>query len=432
MNGHPWWMWILAAVGVFAICGVVISLFSSVGRRPVRIWAREPPPVDSGEFMLSLSGNINGPLRHGGGARLLNNGIEIVPALLEAIRGARESVNFAVYIWEDGEMSDLILDAMLERRREGVAVRILLDGLGGMNAPAERMEELRAAGGQVSTFRPLRFGKLARFHKRNHRRTIVIDGVLGFTGGAAVGDKWLGAADTPDHWRDTMVEVTGPLAVSLQSAFCETWAYASGELLAGPRFYPPADQSAPPDVAVAHHTSVDSAPSNENHPLRLFFMQSFLSARRTLYVATPYFVPAAEMRDAVAERARAGVDVRILLPDEHTDAWPIRLTSHHYYEKLLRAGVRIYEYQPTMMHTKHVVVDGLWSVVGSANMDIRSMELNHENVLGILDPGFGREMQETFLQDLKRAREIRLEEWNRRGVWARTKERIAALFAEQY
>ena len=423
----------LAAVGALAIAGGAISLFSGLGRRPVDFRATEAPPVDSPDFILSISGTVNGPLRHGGGARLLNNGIQIVPAFLEAIRSARQSVNFTAYIWEDGEMSGLILDAMLERQRAGVPVRILLDELGGARAPAERMKELRAAGGQVSTFRPLRFGKLVRFHKRNHRRAIVIDGVLGFTGGAAVADKWLGDADSPEHWRDTMVEVTGPMAASLQSAFSQAWAYASGEILAGPRFYPLADQSAPPGEArVVLHTSVDSAPSGENHPLRLFFMQSFLAARRTLYITTPYFVPAGGMREAVARRARAGVDVRILLPDEHTDAWPIRLTSHHYYEDLLEAGVRIYEYQPTMMHSKHVVVDGLWSVVGSANMDIRSFELNHDNVLGILDPGFGREMEETFLLDLKRAREIRLPEWRERGAWARMKERTAALFAEQY
>jgi cardiolipin synthase len=177
---------------------------------------------------------------------------------------------------------------------------------------------------------------------------------------------------------------------------------------------------------------VISAPSHEDHPLRLFFMLSFLSARRTLYITTPYFVPDAQTRAAAAGRARAGVDVRILLPNELTDAVPIRLAGHSYFDELLSAGVRIYEYQPAMMHNKTVVVDGQWSIVGSANMDIRSKELNQENVLGILDAGFGRQLDETFLADIGKAREIKLDDWRRRGIWPRVKERAAALFAEQY
>jgi cardiolipin synthase A/B len=164
----------------------------------------------------------------------------------------------------------------------------------------------------------------------------------------------------------------------------------------------------------------------------LFFMLSFLAARRTLYITTPYFVPDAQTRAAAAGRARAGVDVRILVPNEMTDAVPIRLAGHSYFEDLLRAGVRIYEYQPAMMHNKTVVVDGQWSIVGSANMDIRSTELNQENVLGILDAGFGRQLDAVFLADIEKAKEITLEDWCCRGPWARLKERASVLFAEQY
>jgi len=177
---------------------------------------------------------------------------------------------------------------------------------------------------------------------------------------------------------------------------------------------------------------VSSSPSSDDHPLRLFFAQTFLSARRTLYIATPYFVPDRNLRRAVAARARAGVDVRLLLPDEHTDAKMIRRTSHRYYQDLLDAGVKIYEYQPTMMHSKLVVVDGLWSVVGSANMDIRSQELNQENVLGILDAGFARQVEEAFERDLSRSARIDPARWARRGWWDRFLERVCAVFEEQY
>jgi cardiolipin synthase len=203
-------------------------------------------------------------------------------------------------------------------------------------------------------------------------------------------------------------------------------------MLVGDGHYPAREAANPGAQEVAYHTCVISAPSHEDHPLRLFFMLSFLSARRTLYITTPYFVPDAQTRAAAAGRARAGVDVRILLPNELTDAVPIRLAGHSYFDELLSAGVRIYEYQPAMMHNKTVVVDGQWSIVGSANMDIRSKELNQENVLGILDAGFGRQLDETFLADIGKAREIKLDDWRRRGIWPRVKERAAALFAEQY
>jgi cardiolipin synthase len=348
------------------------------------------------------------------------------------MRSARKTINFAVYIWEPGKVSDMVLEVMIERARAGVEVRVLLDGLGGMQAPSEGFDALTAAGGRVERFRPVRIGGLTRFHRRNHRRSIVIEGAVAFTGGVAVGDKWLGNGATKEEWRDSMVRVTGPLAKSVQSAFTTIWGSCAGEMLVGDGHYPAQPAAKEGAEEVSYHTCVISAPSHEDHPLRLFFMLSFLSARRTLYITTPYFVPDQQTRAAVAGRARQGVDVRILLPNELTDAVPIRLAGHSYFDELLAAGVRIFEYQPAMMHNKTVVVDGQWSIVGSANMDIRSKELNQENVLGILDQGFGREMEATFLADIARAKEITLPEWRRRGLWPRITERLSVLFAEQY
>lgn len=427
-NDYPWWLETLAAVGTAALIAGLITLFSSAGRRPGQLFATEAPPVDSAEFLSAIGGVAGGPLRTGGSAQLLNNGKEFFPSMLEAFRGARKSINFSTYIWEKGQVSDQMLAAFVERARAGVQVRVLLDGMGGMKAPS--MDELKAAGGKVVVFRPARFGKFTTFHKRNHRRAIVIDGTVAFTGGAAVDDQWLGNAENKEQWRDTMVRVTGPLALTLQSAFADVWAAASGEILEGPRFFPAESGGTAGSGMV--HTGVASTPTSDLHPLRVFIAQSFLSAQRRLYITTPYFVLDEEMRNVVAQRARTGVDVRILLPDEHTDAKLIRLTSHYYFEDLLVAGVKIYEYQPTMLHSKCIVVDGKWSVVGSANMDVRSIELNVENVLGILDEGFGATMEATFRDDLKRSQEIRLEEWRRRGTWAKVKEWVASRLAEQY
>jgi cardiolipin synthase A/B len=422
------WVRVLAVIGALSLVVIAVSLFTSFGRRPSVFKVTEAPPVDDPDFLASLSGAMGTPVRSGGTAQLLNNGVEFFPAMLEAIRRARHTVNFTAYIWEPGAVSDQFFAALIERAKAGVQVRLLLDGMGGLRAPREGLEALRAAGGKVEPFRPPRLGKLTRFHKRTHRRAIVIDGLVGYTGGAAVADKWLGDADSPEHWRDTMVQVTGPPAATLQTAFVSIWAPVAGELLIGPGFFPPqADEP-----GGLKHVGVASSPSEDDHPLRLFFLQSFLASRRRLYITSPYFVPDSTVRAAVVARARAGVDVRVLLPNEHTDAAPIRRASHRYYEELLAGGVRLYEYQPTMMHAKGVVVDGQWSVVGTANMDIRSHELNAENVVGLLDRGFAAQMEAAFRRDLGRAREINLAEWKQRGQWARLLERTCALFAEQY
>ena len=427
---YPWWLETLAAIGAAATIAVIITLFFSVGRRPERLVPTQAPAVDAPEFLAAVAGAAGAPLRKGGTVHFLNNGVEFFPALLQALRAAKQTITFTVYIWEAGQASDQVSAALIERARAGVQVRVLLDSMGALKAPDDTIDAMKKAGVKVETFRPLRLGKLTRFHQRNHRRAIVIDGEVGFTGGMAVGDKWLGDADSKEHWRDSMVKVTGPPAASLQSAFAPLWAYASGEILAGRAFFRPDNVEG--DGGGLLHTGLPSSPSSEDHPLRLFFAQSFAAARQRLYITTPYFVPDAATRRLAEERARAGVDVRILLPDEHTDAKPIRLTSHHYYEEMMEAGIRVYEYQPTMMHSKHVVVDGKWSIVGSANMDIRSKELNMENALGILDAGFAAEMEETFLKDLKKSREIRPDEWRRRGPWERFKERVCAVFEEQY
>ncbi len=428
----PWWVLLFWGIGLIAVITGFVTLFFALGRRPGKAWASEMPAVGTREFLVGISGIVNSPLQKGGTIELLNNGDEIFPAILGAIRGAQRTVNFSVYIWEPGKVSDQFFAALTERAAAGVAVRVLLDGLGGMRAPTEGIERLVAAGGCVERFRSVKLGGMLRFHLRNHRRAIVIDGATAFTGGAAVGDKWLGDARNPEEWRDCMFKVTGPLAKSVQSAFATLWAPCAGEMLMGDDHYPPEPADHPAGENVAYHTSVTSSPSSENHPLRLFYMLSFLAARKSLYITTPYFVPDQHTRSAVAGRARAGVDVRILVPNDLTDAVPIRLAGHSYFDELLQAGVRIYEYQPAMMHAKAVVVDGQWAVIGSANMDIRSKELNQENVLGILDAGFGQQLDETFLADLGKAREITLPEWKRRGLWARVKERASVIFAEQY
>lgn len=426
----PVWMIALAVIGLVATGYAILALFTSVGEESVAS-VTEVCPIDSDDFLLGLAGTINAPVQQGGTARLLNDGDEIFPAILEAIGSARHSVNFMVYIWEPGELSDRIFDALTRKAAEGVGVRVLVDALGGIKAPRERIRALEDAGGRWEWFHPVRFGLLTRLHKRNHRRAIIVDGCIGYTGGAAIADKWLGRAQDPDHWRDCMVEVRGGLAANLQSAFTQLWSHVTGEMPVGACFYPTAP-GAQRGEHVSSHINVVSSPSNEAHPLRRVFWMSFRCAGRCIYITNPYFVPDDVSRAVLKERASAGVDVRVLVPNELIDVSVIRWASHSYYEELLSAGVRIYEYQPTMIHQKLLVVDDCWSVVGSANLDVRSKELNQENVLGILDHGFAAQIRDTFFRDLEHAREIDLERWRRRPRWRRVPERVSRLFEEQF
>lgn len=434
-RGYPRYIRWLSVFGALSLIALIFGIFYHPGRRPPLLEATKAPAIGTREFLVGIAGAAASPLLTGGSVRLLNNGVEFFPALFEAIRKAEHTINFLVFIWEPGVASDQVFAALIERARAGVEVRVLLDGVGGYGTPDESIEALRAVGGKVETFRSPSLGKLNRFHRRTHRRAIVMDGKTAFTGGMAVGDKWLGNADSPEHWRDSMVEVTGPLATTVQSAFVAPWAHTTGELLSGSWFFPEEPQAAPradDSEPVTLHTGIASSPVSEAHPLRLFFVQTFVSAQRTLYITTPYFVPCESIRKAVADAARRGVDVRLLLPNENTDATPIRRASHHFFERLLEAGVRIYEYQPTMHHSKTVVADGQWSIVGSPNMDIRSKELNEENVLGIQDVGFAKQLEVAFLDDLKLSKEFHLAEWRKRGAWARSLEWLTGSLVEYY
>jgi cardiolipin synthase len=286
---------------------------------------------------------------------------------------------------------------------------------------------LEEAGVRLAFFRPFALRNLVRMYRRTHRRAMVIDGVVGFTGGAAISNKWRGDARTPKEWRDSMTRVTGALVTGVQSAFAANWVYCCGELIAGPRFFPPVADRGP-----ACGLSVVSSPSDAQQPIRLLFWLSFINAKRRLWIASSYFIPDRQLRKAVQTRARAGVDVRILVPGNHTDAIPVQYAGRGYYEELLEAGVRVFEYQASMMHAKTVLVDDAWVLVGSANMDERSMEINEENLLGVAESGLARAVAEGIERDLTRSKEIQLESWRRRPIYQRLLEKAALVLIEQY
>jgi cardiolipin synthase A/B len=427
---YKWWQLTLFVIGVVSAVSVTSALFFAVGHKPARIYTDSAPPVvDSPDFATALGAIVGAPVEGGGTVHLLDNGDEFVPALLESINQAQRRINFTVYIWSEGTFSDQLLRALEKKQREGVEVRVLLDGLGSLKVPDEDFEPLIAAGGKVQKFRTPKLGKLTRFHRRNHRRSIVIDGNVGFTGGMAVSDVWLGHAQDPEHWRDLMFKVTGPMARSLQMAFVDLWVSSSGELLLDSTHYPVPPHAPTPGVTRFIHLA--SSPADDDQSMAYFFLLPILSARETVYFAAPYFIPDNHLQETLIQKARSGVDVRLLLPGSHIDNWIVRASAQARYQELLEAGVKVYEYQPTFMHAKYGVIDGSWSIIGSPNLNSRSRELDEENAFGIYDTVLGAKLHATFYKDLERAKAIDLEAWRRRNPLQKFFEAVSRILDQQ-
>jgi cardiolipin synthase len=427
---YKWWQLTLFVIGAISAVSIVGALFFAVGNKPDRVYTdAPPPPVDTPHFATALATIVGAPVEDGGTITQLNNGDEFVPALLDAVAHAERTINIAVYIWSEGEFSDALLAALTEKQREGIAVRILLDGLGSIKVPDEDFEPLVAAGGKVQKFRTAKFGKLTRFHRRNHRRSIVIDGEVGFTGGMAISDVWLGHAQDKEHWRDIMFKVTGPMARSLQSAFVDLWVSSSGELLIDPKNYPIAAPAVRSGVERFVHLA--SSPADDDLSMAYFILLPIFAARESVYFAAPYYVPDEHLQRALVEKAQSGVDVRLLLPGPHTDNWIVRASAQARYQELLEAGVKVYEYEPTFMHAKYGVIDGKWALVGSPNLNSRSRELDEENAIGVYDVEFATKLTATFLKDLERSRQIDLEEWRRRNPLQKAFETFSRILDQQ-
>ncbi len=434
MTDLPWWAWALLGIGALATIAAFAALFLPDFHRPP-LSCECSDAAGGEEFLDSVSRYLNVPILRGGTAEILQNGCRFLPAVLDAIRGARETVNFQVYIFNTDRVGKKFVDALEERARAGVEVRVLLDGFGSWRFGKEEQARLRNAGVTLEYFRPIRLLTLVRAFKRDHRRAIVIDGAVAFTGGAAVADKWDGDARNRKEWRDSLVRLTGALAHGVQTAFGENWVYRTGEILTGDRFFPPTAGDAPAGTTVPGDPcgiALVSSPADMAQPIRVLLWLSFTCAKRRLWISSSYFVPEGRLRDAIADRARAGVDVRLLVPGSATDAKPVRLAGRSHYEELLEAGVRIFEFQPAMMHAKTVVVDGLWTLVGSANMDKRSVKLNEENIIGISDSRLAADVERGLEADCARAEEVTLEEFRRRGMGTQVAERLSRLLIEQY
>ena len=378
------------------------------------------------QFFRTMSHLTGSPFVPGNRVTALQNGDEAFPAMLEAIRSAKRSVNFEGYIFWDGEAGSDFAAALSERARAGIPTNVVVDWMGSQKLGDELEEQMRQAGVRLVYYRPLRWYTLDRLNHRTHRKLLVVDGRIGFNGGLGVADLFRGHAQDEDHWRDSQFRAEGPVVAQMQSSFLDNWIETGGELLDGPAYFPRLD-SAGGQWAQA----VQSSPGGGTEDLRLMYMLALASATRRILIANSYFVPNSLAVDMLLAARRRGVDVQIIVPGKLGDAAIVRRASRAKWGPLLEAGVRIYEYQPTMYHVKVMIVDDAWVSVGSTNFDNRSFRLNDEANLNVLDPGFARAQSEVFAADRARSKEITLEDWRRRPWRERVMEQLARLIRHQ-
>lgn len=338
----------------------------------------------------------------------LQNGDEIFPAMLGAIRGARKSINFETYIYWDGEIGREVAQALAERARAGVAVHVTLDAQGASKIGRKNLAAMKDAGVKVERYHTVYWLDPRRFNNRTHRKLLIVDGRTAFIGGVGIADLWLGHAQDPHHWRDNHYRVTGPVVSQLQAIFLDNWLKTTGEVLHGPDYFPVQPTSGPYLVQ-----AFKSSPRYGDIEIELMYRLALAAARKSVLIENAYFLPGSSLREAIIAAARRGVKVEILTPGKHIDQKLVRLASRKYWPEFLRSGVRIYEYSPTMMHVKLLVVDGIFTSIGSANFDERSVRLNDEANLNVLDRRFAAEQTRLFERDKARAQEARLDEHGR-------------------
>ncbi|HEX3109362.1 MAG TPA: cardiolipin synthase [Thermoanaerobaculia bacterium] len=395
-------------------------------RSPIRYHMRHQFGVSDVAFLQTMHALTGAPLSEGNRVDVLCNGVEIFPSMLTAIRTAKRTINLEFYIYWDGEIGRTFAEALAERARAGVEVKVILDAVGSATMSRQLIDFLTRNGVDLEWYHPLRWYTISRFNHRTHRKLLIVDGRVGFSGGVGIADTWLGDADSHDHWRETMVRVEGPVVTQMQFAFMDNWVKSRGELLTGLDYFPEVERAGDQVTQV-----IKSSPSEGSSTVKLLYIISIVSATKSIYISNAYFVPDRDTIRALEGAVRRGVDVRVIVPGEKTDVPIVRQASRVHYEWLLRRGIRIFEYQPTMMHAKTMTVDGLWSTIGSSNFDDRSFRLNDEVNVNIFDAGTAKRMEEIFYEDLARSREITLRKWFKRGIFDKVKEKIANVLRPQ-
>jgi cardiolipin synthase len=384
--------------------------------------ADELDPAGDG-FMRAAEALTSAPISWGSEVELLINGDRIFPCMLETIRDAEHTICLTTYAWWRGDIAHEIADALIERARAGVECNVIIDAMGGILLERDVFRRMLDAGVRVVRFRPPKPYAVKRLENRTHRKLLIADGCVGMTGGVGIAEEWTGDAQDPDHWRDTHVRVRGPVVRGLLGAFADNWLEATGEVLVGEGYLPDLPEKPEGGPMMVVRSSAGVGDSNAE---ALYYL-AIAAARRSLDLTAAYFVPRPAFTEALCEAASRGVRVRVLVPGPHIDKGLVRVAGRAAYQQLLDCGVEMHEYAPTMLHAKTMVVDGVWSSVGSVNFDNRSFQLHDEATLCVRSEAFAGELTEQFERDLDDATKIEPGRWERRGPGQRAAESVTRL-----
>ena len=401
--------WLSTAGALFLVWLVLVFLFTP----GINYHLARRTSVHADDFLYTLQSTCQAALHHGNRVTVFTNGEQFYPAMLDAIRSATRSINLECYIFQPGTIADQFIDALAERSRLGVNVTVVVDWIGSFNLWGRPLRRLREAKCRVESYQRLEWHRLSRLNNRTHRELLIVDGRVAFVGGAGVADWWATQSkDRGKPWRDTMARVEGPVVAALQGVAAENWLECCGEILTGSEYFPNLEA-----VGDATAFVVKSSPSDRATASRVAFQLLMEGADHHVRIQTPYFLPDRALRKALMGVARRGVAVSVIVPGRITDQRWVRLASRRMWGNLLRAGVRIHEYRPSMTHAKVLIVDELWSVLGTTNIDNRSFEHNDEINLAMRDPEVAARLLRDYERDLTESDEVTLAEWERRPLW---------------
>jgi cardiolipin synthase len=417
---------IVFAALLIAVIGLTIMLWSVERGTDPRLNVKNAG--DFSALLPSIVGLTQSSLEPGNHLQLLENGDQFFPLLLRDIAAAKESVHVESYIWWKGAICGQIANALASKARQGVEVRLLVDASGGHKMDKDLEKLMVDSGVRFVRFHPFSLANLGRMNNRDHRKEAIIDGRIGYLGGYGFAEQWTGHGQDKNHWRDAGLRVEGPIVGRLQAAFAENWIEETGEIMAGEKYFPHLSAAGPTRAHLAY-----ASPTGGVSSVQVLYYLAIKAARREIIIQNPYLLPDDESVEAFAEAVKRGVDVRIMVPaTTSTDSPVVQHASHHLFGRLLKAGVKIFEYKKTLLHQKVIIVDGIWSCIGSTNFDRRALQLNDEVSMGVLDPALATQLKAVFEDDMRFAEERHFDEWEHRGLWHKAEDGLANLASSQF
>ena len=419
-------IWTMVITALVTLIAIVLAMNFATPEKTLERKIEHRYTVDDPQFEREMGAMLGPSVLQGNQVEDLENGVEIFPAMLEAIRGAQRNINFETYIYWSGTVGKEFADALAERARAGVTVNVLVDWAGAIKMDDALLEEMEEAGVNIHKYRPLKWYNLGRLNNRTHRKLLIVDGQVAFTGGVGIADSWSGSAQDPDHWRDLHFRVHGPVVSQFQAAFNDNWIKTTGIVLNGPDYFPALPNAGDMDA----HMFIAS-PAGGSESMHLMYLMAIAAAEHTIDLQAAYFVPDELIIQALIAARHRGVRIRVIVPGKHIDSTTVKLASKAHWGELLMAGAEVYEYQPTMMHNKMLIVDKLMVSVGSTNFDVRSFRLNDEASLNIYNTAFASRMTEVFEDDMRPTVRYTYQMWKERPLKEKLFEKFVLPFKSQ-